>query len=759
MALLFLCGGIRNKIIYKFFVLKKCSKNICRILFFYFFIFLSAHPVCAQKKNESFQLHIHKATSLIKVDGTMDDAAWRDAEATSQFFMVLPMDTSLAKVKTEVRMCYDDHNLYLVAVCFKSTPDRYFVESLRRDFVFGKNDNFLLFMDTFNDLTNGFSFGTNAAGAQWDGTMYEGGKVDLNWDNKWISKVKNYKERWILEMAVPFSSIRYKNGIRKWGINFSRNDLRTSEKSSWAPMPRQFPTASLAYTGDLIWDEPPPAIGANISLIPYALGGSGKDYEHGTKTNYRKDIGLDAKIAISSSLNLDLTVNPDFSQVEIDQQVTNLDRYELFFPEKRQFFLENGDLFANFGYATIRPFFSRRIGLGVPINFGARLSGKPDKNWRIGAMDMQTGSVDSIGLPAQNFTVVSVQRRLFSRSNIGVIFINKQSLHYRPGADSGKPVYSDYNRNIGIEYNLASSNNVVTGKVMFIKSFTAGRQGNDFVHAAHLQYSSRRWLLYWQQEYVGKNYNAEVGYVPRNAYIKINPQAGYYFFPKGGNILSHGPKMIYALYNNESLRRTDDELIFLYNFSFRSQSTFAPWVAHDYVQLQQPFDPTNFKKDTLARGTEHRWYAFGEDFVSKPKSLLTYGLSSRFGGYYANGSRYNISANLGYRFQPYVSITINATYNKISLPSPWNITKFWLIGPRIDVTMSNNLFFTTFVQYNEQLNNINLNTRFQWRYKPASDLFIVYTDNYLPAPFSVRNRALVLKLTYWWNVKIKSSKS
>ena len=186
---------------------------------------------------------------------------------------------------------------------------------------------------------------------------------------------------------------------------------------------------------------------------------------------------MDAKIAISSSLNLDLTVNPDFSQVEIDQQVTNLDRYELFFPEKRQFFLENGDLFANFGYPSIRPFFSRRIGLGVPINFGARLSGKPDKNWRIGAMDMQTGSVDSTGLPAQNFTVVSVQRRLFSRSNIGMILINKQSLHYRAGADSGKQVYSEYNRNVGIEYNLASPNNVWTGKVMFLKIFYSRKAG------------------------------------------------------------------------------------------------------------------------------------------------------------------------------------------------------------------------------------------------------------------------------------------
>ncbi|MEP7230906.1 MAG: DUF5916 domain-containing protein [Ginsengibacter sp.] len=684
----------------------------------------------------------------------MNDAAWEQAEPTSTFFMVLPMDTSLATVKTEVRMCYDDKNLYLIATCFTPAKGPYFVESLRRDFNFGKNDNFLLFMDPFNDLTNGFSFGANAAGAQWDGTMYNGGSVDLNWDNKWNSKVKNYGDKWIFEMALPFSSIRYKQGVTSWGINFSRNDLRAPEKSSWAPMPRQFPTASLAYTGNIIWDEPPPASGANISLIPYVLGGVSKNQENHTASKFRNDVGLDAKIAISTAVNLDLTVNPDFSQVEIDQQVTNLDRFELFFPEKRQFFLENGDLFANFGYAAIRPFFSRRIGLNAPINFGARVSGKPGKNWRIGAMDMQTGSVGETGLPVQNFVVASVQRRVFSRSNIGFIFINKQSINYRAGADSGKPVYSDYNRNVGVEYNLASSNNFWTGKVMFLKSFTPGSHGKDFVHAAHLQYSSRRWLLYWQHEYVGKNYNAEVGYVPRNAYIKINPQAAYLFFPSGGKILSHGPKLYYTLYNNESLRRTDDEAYLAYNFNLRSQATFDVWVAHDYVQLQRPFDPTNFNKDTLARGTKHRWEAWGTDFVSKPKSLLTYAFSARFGGYYANGSRYNLTASVGYRFQPYVSLAINASYNNIKLPAPWNITKFWLIGPRIDVTMTNKLFFTTFIQYNEQLNNINLNTRFQWRYKPASDLFIVYTDNYLPYPFTVRNRAVLLKFTYWWNVKV-----
>lgn len=713
----------------------------------------------SQKKNEAFHLQIHKAAGEINIDGRAEDEAWQQADRTQDFFMVLPMDTSMARVKTEVRMAYDETKLYLLAVCYKSVPGAYVVESLRRDFAFGKNDNFLLFMDPFNDLTNGFSFGANAAGAQWDGTMYNGGSVDLNWDNKWTSKVTNYTDRWVLEMSIPFSSIRYKEGVKTWGINFSRNDLATSEKSSWAPVPRQFPTASLAYTGNLVWDTPPPAAAANVSLIPYVLGGVSRNYETNAKSKYKNDAGIDAKIALSSALNLDLTVNPDFSQVELDRQITNLDRFELFFPEKRQFFLENGDLFANFGYPTLRPFFSRRIGLNAPINFGARVSGKPSKNWRIGAMDMKTGSVGADGLPAQNFIVASLQRRVFSRSNVGVIFVNKQSLNYNPGADSGKQVYSQYNRNIGLEYNLASSNNVWTGKAMFLKSFSPGLKSNEFVHAAHLQYNSRKWLLYWQHEYVGKNYNAEVGYVPRNGYIKINPQASYYFFPAGGKILSHGPKISYLMYNDELFKRTDDEGYLAYALNFRSQAVFTGWIAHNYVELQQPFDPTNFKRDTLARGTKHRWRAWGTDFVSSAKGVFTYAFATRFGGYYAGGMRYNVTADAGYRIQPYVSLAISASYNKIKLPAPWNITEFWLVGPRVDVTMTNKLFFTTFVQYNEQLNNINVNTRFQWRYKPASDLFIVYTDNYLPAPFAVRNRALLLKLTYWWNANVRKKMS
>ena len=180
----------------------------------------------------------------------MDEQAWLNAEAAANFFIVLPMDTGNAKARTEVRMTYDANNLYIIAVCHLVKPGPYMVESLRRDFTFGKNDNFIFFIDPFDDRTNGFTFGANAAGAQWDGMLYSGGSADLSWDNKWISAVKNYNDKWIFEAAIPFKSIRYKKGITKWGINFSRLDIKVAEKSAWAPVPRQFPTASLAYTGN-----------------------------------------------------------------------------------------------------------------------------------------------------------------------------------------------------------------------------------------------------------------------------------------------------------------------------------------------------------------------------------------------------------------------------------------------------------------------------------------------------------------------------
>ncbi len=703
----------------------------------------------AQKKNENFRLNIRKTNLAITIDGIANDEAWKHTDVADDFFMVLPMDTAMANQHSEIRMTYDDENLYLIGIFYKNIPGPYIVESLRRDFSFGKNDNFLFFIDPFNNQTTGFSFGSNAVGAQWDGTMYGGGKVDLNWDSKWISKVVYDEEKWVFEMAIPFKSIRYKKGVMEWGINFSRLDLNTSEKSSWTPIPRQFPTASLAYTGVLVWDQAPPAPRTNFSLIPYILGGRIVDLDEGT--SYERKIGGDAKISLTSSLNLDLTINPDFSHVEVDQQVTNLDRYELFYPEKRQFFLENADLFADFGYPTIRPFFSRRIGLGVPIIAGARISGNINENWRLGVMDIQTTSDDDIGLPGQNFGVLSIQRKVFSRSNIALLFVNKESLNYPVDNDSLRSIYPEFNRNLGIEYNLASFDNLWTGKAFLFKSFSPDDTGNGITQAAHLEYKSKKWNWRVQEQSVQDTYTAEVGFVPRNGYLNISSYVGYLFFPKKSKILSHGPKLNTSYFFNEKAEITDQLNVIQYLANFRDRSDLSVSFVDEYVKLLEPFDPTGTGKDSLSAGTEHRWNALRLNYHSKPQSMFTYSLSTRFGGYYEDGKRTNITSELGYRFQPYVSLSSNISYNHISLPEPWNITEFWLIGSEIDITFTNKLFFATLFQYNEQTKNFNLNSRFQWRYKPASDIFLVYTNNHLLPPFSGRTWSLTLKITYWFN--------
>lgn len=718
------------------------------VLFFLVFFVMNGN---AQKKNSSYRLHIKKAQGPIIVDGLGNDEAWQAAEEANDFFMVLPMDKRKATEPTTIKMTYDDKNLYLLATFYNATKANYFVESLRRDFEFGKNDNFLLFLDPFNNQTTGFSFGSNAYGAQWDGTMFDGSKIDLNWDSKWISEVTRDDEKWVFEMAVPFKSIRYEADVQEWGINFSRLDLKSSEKSSWTPIPRQFPTASLAYTGTLVWDTPPPEPGTNFSIIPYVLGDVKQDLEAGETPKNNVKIGGDVKFSLTSSLNLDLTVNPDFSQVEVDRQVTNLDRFELFFPERRQFFLENGDLFANFGYASIRPFFSRRIGLNVPIQAGARISGNLNDNWRLGVMDMQTARIDETGQPSQNFAVMSLQRKLFSRSSIGMLFVNKQSLNYPQETDSITDVYSKYNRNLGVEYNLASANNAWNGKAFFLKSFAPTDDDSGFTQGAHLEYISRKWNWRIQEEWVSNDYSAEVGFVRRRGYRNLTGKLGHLFFPEAGPILSHGPELNGIYFFNEQFLETDHTTYMTYTFDFRTRSRLQFFVSDDYVELLAPFDPSGLNIATLATTTKHNWNAFGWEYFSKPQSVLTYAFEGRLGGYYEDGNRTSLTGELGYRFQPYVSLKANLNYNHIDLPAPWNTNEFWLIGSEVDITFTNKLFFANLFQYNEQSNNLNINSRFQWRYSPASDLFIVYTNNYFIDPYENRNWGLTLKFTYWLN--------
>jgi Domain of unknown function (DUF5916)/Carbohydrate family 9 binding domain-like len=726
-------------------------------------VFFLGITTFAQKKNDAYNYYIKRATSAIKVDGKDNEAAWQDIQIADNFWQIQPLDTGRSVVKTAVKLCYDDKNLYVLFINYNKEKTGNVVESMRRDFAFNSNDNDLLFLDTFNDQINGFSFGSNARGGQWDGLMSNGSNINLSWENRWFSEVAFDDEKWTWEAAIPFKTLRYKSDATKWGINFSRLDLKGNEKSGWAPVPRQFPSAALAYTGNLVWDVPPPAPKANIAIVPFVTGGITKNHVENLPTDYNRSVGFDAKIGLTSSLNLDLTVNPDFSQVEVDVQQTNLDRFELFFPERRQFFLENGDLFNNFGYGNIRPFFSRRVGLDAPIFYGGRVSGNVNKNLRIGAMTTQTGK-NSKGELGSNYSVVSLQHKVFARSNVAAIFVNRQTTAF--GEQS--PVNSelaDYNRTLGFEYNLQSKDNQWQGKALYLKTFSplAMQGGDNNVVAGSLYRSTQKIYTGIQIERVGNEVNGnETGFIRRKNYVYLAPRFNYYFFTKSSKtIVSHGPFFFTNRYlNNETFKEFEYVNVGGYDINFLNRAILNVWTAKDYVQLNAAFDPTNYVGETLAKDTEHTWNSVGLNYTSTQRKLLTYALGLRTGGYYANGTRHRVDASLGYRFQPYMAITLNAGYNQLNfkedevLPQKLRNKSYdlWLIGQRLDVTFSNKLFLTNFVQYNNQTNNLNLNTRLQWRYSPASDLFIVYTDNYFADTLRVRNRAIALKFTYWWNV-------
>jgi len=690
------------------------------------------------------RIHIKQTDEKITIDGLFNEEVWKRAERSGKLTRVTPTDTGYAIAQTEVMMTYDESNIYLAAICYDPTPGKRIIQSLRRDFNFASNDNFMVFIDTYNDLTNGFAFGVSAAGAQRDGMEANGDEVAYTWDGKWKSAVKNYDDRWTAELSIPFHSIRYHEGSTEWGINFGRLDLKTNEKSAWGPMPRQFNHNNLAFTGTLIWDKPLKKVVTGFSIIPYAIAKVTQNKEAGTASRWSENAGLDSKIILAPSMNLDLTINPDFSQVEEDRQVTNLDRFELFFPERRQFFLENTHLFSNLGKTGIQPFFSRRIGLNTPAIAGGRLSGQIGRGMRIGLMNMQTGSKEDI--PAANFTAAVLQKQVFKRSSLVAFLVNKQVVSRLDTSYSGYR----YNRVAGLEYNLASSDDKWTGKAFYHQAFYPGATSAASTASGSIVYSTPYFSATFDQSWVGSDYVAEVGYIRRAGYLQSSPKIKFTLYPKKGNILNHGLNADFDIILDANLKMTDRITKFGYSIGWKNRSLVSINLTDQFVKLIFPFDPTNMKKIMLPAGSEFNWQNTNISFSSDTRRLFYLTMDGGFGRYY-NGHRTTIGGSFNYRVQPYGSIAITASYNNILLPEPYSSAELVLLGPMLDLTFSKSVFLTTFIQYNNQIDNLNTNIRFQWHFAPVSDLFIVFTSNSYIDNFQNRNRGLVVKMSYWFN--------
>lgn len=744
--------------------LEQTIQTMKTVYFFLFFTVCWAHLAYPQMSVNPYQLSAKSVTEKIQIDGELNEAFWQDAPKVQNFFQSFPYDTSFAISKTEAMVGYDDVYLYVAAICYEIDGFRHVTQTLRRDFNSGQNDCFLLYLDPFGDQTNGFSFGLSALGVQSEGLIVNGNEFAGDWDNKWYGEVKRYEDRYTVEMAIPFKTLRFKPENQKWGINFARADRKINEVSSWKPVPRNFGVSSLAFVGELIWEKPLAKTGSNISVIPYLAAQTSRNQLAKTPQKYAMQAGADMKVALTSALNLDLTVNPDFSQVEVDAQVTNLDRFEIFFPERRQFFLENQDLFSRFGFSRIRPFFSRRIGIGQdtttglivqnPILYGARLSGKLDRNWRVGFLNMQTGKVASKGIEGQNYTVATFQRQVFGRSNIGGIVVNRARTSN--ATDNFMLESGDFTRIVGLDYNLLSKDNKWQGKFFYHQLLTPVSKAQQYAHASYLQYATPNVRISWNHEYVGKNYTAnDVGFIPRNDHWRLEPNGTYRFYPKkkGAKINNHGPETYHNFFWTTAGKLTDRFNEIGYYANYNSSAFAGIWYANQYIYLRTAFDPSGkgSKTDTLPAGTGYTMHRLEMNYRTNNRKRIFGGINGTIGQFY-NGNLLTLNGDITCLVRPYGAFTVRVNYNNLFLPAPWGNSVFWLVGPRLDLTLTRSIFFTLFTQYNLQADNLNLNARLQWRFKPVSDLFIVYTDNYFAETLKVKNRALVLKLTYWLNL-------
>jgi len=715
----------------------------------------------AVRAGEPPQAYVKKIEGPVILDGVLDEDAWSEVSPATDFWQHFPTDSIISPYRTEVYMAYDDENLYVAARCYAAGSE-YIVPSLKRDYSAGGNDNITFLFDPFNDGSNAFVFGMNPYGVRREALITEGGASGRNWmsawDNKWDGATKINDDNWTVEMAIPFKTLRFNAGSDSWRFNCYRFDTQSNEIMSWIRIPRNQSIMNLAFMGNMQWEEPLGKSGPNISVIPYAATAYTRDREADPTTDdWKFNIGGDAKIALTPGLNLDLTVNPDFSQVEVDRQVTNLSRFELFFPERRQFFIENSDLFGGFGRGDINPFFSRRIGIvedtvtgtniANPILAGARLNGKLNDDMRIGLLNMTTQEDRKNGLPTFNYTVAAVQHKVFSRSNIGAIFVNKQAFN-----PEGTDLYDRYNRMFGIDYNLQSPDNKWSGKAFVHKAFIQDDLNDTWAHGANLEYRVRKWKASWSHAYVGEHYDPQVGFVPRQNYFRIDPEFGLFFYPVKGNINTVELGLDMSVFFRPEFGRSDHLISIEASGQFKNTSRFFIGVKNRYTYLFEEFEPTQQDdKIPLPDSTSYNDFFFNYSFRSDSRKKFYYNIRGNIGEFF-DGFRLSVGGNLSYRFQPYGSVGINYTIDHISLQEPYATETLVLLGPRMDLTFTKNLFFSTVVQWNEQIRNMNINARLQWRYKPVSDLFIVYTDNYATNGSGLKNRSLVAKVTYWLNI-------
>jgi hypothetical protein len=643
-----------------------------------------------------------------------------------------------AKYQTEVYMTYDEDYIYVAAKCYADS-NKFIVPSYRRDYRATGNDNISFVFDTFQDKTNAFLFGMNPFGVMREALISNGGSdpqfFNTFWDNKWYGEAKMYDTYWTCEVKIPFKTLRYIEGGQTWNFMCYRFDTQSNEQSTWVRIPQNQLIFNLAFTGPMHFEKPLKKPGANVAIIPYVRVGGAADHLKEPHLRSRlNSLGGDLKVGITPGLILDATLNPDFSTVEVDRQVQNLTRFDisLSFPEQRQFFLENSDLFGTFGSQepflsglgnqNFTPFYSRRVGLEVdtttgtytPIRIlsGVRLNGKISNNMRIGLLNIQTARDEERGISDANTTVAVVQQKVFSRSNITAMLVNKEVFNPVTGQDR-------YNRVAGLEYNLASPDNRWQGKAYYHQAFTPDNTNQKFSTGASLIRNMYRYQVVWNHFYIGEGFEAQVGVVPRRNVFRINPRFLLNFYPNTRLINKHYVGVSYEEYRKLNSGLTDQSVGIVGEITTGSNAVLTWQVANNYTLLLANFDPTRSGNLPLRQGTSYRYTNAQFNFVSDRRKLISLEMAGIFGQNF-DGTIASLTGAVIYRFQPFGILNLNYSLSRIT--SSTGKGNLLLIGPRTDITFSRSLFWTTVFQYNNLTNNVSGRCRiFSW-YIPTTTL-------------------------------------
>lgn len=711
----------------------------------------------AQDTKLLFQYNIKKSNSKIIIDGEESIGEWDNFKPIQQTYNHSPSDEGLAKSKTEIRLTHDDQKLYIIAKLYDNGTR--VVQSLERDSedAIWQSDAFVVVLDPINKKQSGFIFGVNAGGAEFDGNLLvqpNGTDYSSTWDLIWTSKTKQYNDYWIVEYAIPLSSLGYNKDNLEWGINFVRRDMSENFFYTWTQFPLNFASVDVNYMGALVWDEIPDVKTKSIFIKPYTtLATSKNNLAEDTSTETKFNAGGDIKIGITKSINADITFNPDFSNADVDDEVTNITRFNIFLPERREFFTENADVFSNFG-SGIRPFFSRRIGLvngqSIPIIYGVRATGNLTDDLRIGAMNVQTKREDDIA--PQNNTVAAVNYKVFDRSQVKALFINRQ------GKDG------DYGRNLGLEYTFLSKKGNLNTTARFHKSYSDGEESGHY-YAINGNYYTRTFGSGWNIDVVNKDFSADLGFTPRlfnydaenqvsvkKTYASLNPWLRYRFYTKKpeNKIIYHALRTWNYWYLNGDGSLNERQNNIAYDIRFKNTSAFTATVSTNKINLLfqtnflgSEFDNLPIESYDFTSGSLH--------YRSDSRKRLKYSTTVTYGEFY-NGKKLTLNASTNLRFGNWGNFSLSYNYNKINLPDNFGDVELNLVKLKSLLSFTNTLSLNNTVQYNSQSTNFSVFSRLQWRYSPLSDIFLIYNQNNNTEGFDLRNRSLILKITYRFGV-------